>query len=217
MRFVEGAEAAQGVEVVAGAAEDAEREAGAVGGDGREDGVQADAAECAGGQPGVDEWLGVVEPAPAAEGEPLSEAADGVLVGKGDVGAAEAAVAVEPDLVGCGDEDVGGAGRAEEGVERAGADELLAHEVEGVEDVRVADDAAGLFADGSRDLGRGDLGAAAGQPAADAVDEVYGDAHDTARVGVGCGWLGALVVRRPDDGSVARGSPGWGRGPHEPR
>jgi hypothetical protein len=178
---VERAEPAQRVEVMTRAAKYAQRQAGAVGGDRREDRVQAYPAERAGRQPGVDERLRVVEPPPADEGETLREAADGVFVGEGHLGAAKTAVAVEPDLVRRGDEDVGRAGRAEQGIERAGADELLAHQAQGLKDIRVADDAAGLLADGLGHFGGRDFRATAGKAAADPVDEVGRHAHDRPR------------------------------------
>jgi hypothetical protein len=168
---VEGAEPFERVEVVAGGAQHPERQAGAARRDWWEDSVQS--YPLAGrGQPAVDERLRVVETAAAGEGEPLSEATHRVLVGEGDLGAPQPVLAVDPDLIRGGDEDICGGAGTQKGFEWAGADELLTHEPHGVEHVGVTDDPAGLLPDGPRHDGGGDVVATAREAAAHSLDEV---------------------------------------------
>jgi hypothetical protein len=84
-------------------------------------------------QPGIDMWLGVVEPATGDDREPACEAADRFLVGEGDLGSAQPGAAVHPDLGVFVDQDVGGVGIAQERFEDAGAEELLVQHAKRVE------------------------------------------------------------------------------------
>ena len=76
--------------------------------------------------PDVGVRRGVVEAATGRRGEPLGQAADGGVVGEGDGGALEPLAAVEVDLIGTVDQDVGDAGQAQQRLQRAGADDVAA-------------------------------------------------------------------------------------------
>ena len=91
---VDRAQRAQRGQVVGGGSQHAQRQAGAVGGDRGEHGVQAHPDV---GEPAVDVRAGVVEPAAGGDGEPLGEPADGGVVGEADAGALQTRAAVDPD------------------------------------------------------------------------------------------------------------------------
>ena len=165
---VDGAERAQGRQVVRGGPQHPQRQAGAVGGDRGQHGVQPDPGV---GEPAVDVRAGVVEPAAGRDGQPLGEPADGGLVGEAQPGGLEAGSAVDPDRGRAADQDVGGARVAQQLVERAGADELLAQQPQRGQHVEVGGDPAGLGPDGGGHRGRRGVAAGRGQPGADAVDQ----------------------------------------------
>ena len=106
------------------------------------------------GQPGVHIGLCVVEPAAGGQREPLGEAADGVLAGEADVGAAQTGAAVQPDLAGTGDQDVGRVRVAQQRLQSAGTGELVAERAKRGQQVGVAEHAACLACGRRRRRGR---------------------------------------------------------------
>jgi hypothetical protein len=76
------------------------------------------------GEPDVDMRDGVVEPAATGRSQPLGESAHGGVVGERDVRALEPRAAVEVDLVGAVDQDIGDAGQPQQRLQRAGAEHV---------------------------------------------------------------------------------------------
>ena len=96
------------------------------------------------GQPHVDVRRGVVEPAPAEAASRWASRRTASSSGNRTVGRLEAATAVEVDVVGAVDQHVGDAGRPQQRLERAGADDLAPQRLVDGEHGGVADRPAGL-------------------------------------------------------------------------
>ena len=165
---VQGAAGAQGGEVVGRGPQHAQRQARAVGGDRCEDRVQPHPGV---GEPAVDARARVVEAAARRQREPLGQPAHRRLVGEADAGSLEPGAPVDPDRAAAADEDVRGARVAQQLVERAGPDELLAEHPQRGEHVEVRRHAAGLRADGGRHRRRRGRAARGGEPGPHPVDE----------------------------------------------
>ncbi len=165
---IDRAEGAQRGQVVRGRAEHPQRQAGAVGGDRGQHGVQPDSGL---GQPAVDVRAGVVEPTAGRDGQPLGQPAHRGLVGEPQPAGFQAGAAVDPDRGRAADQHVGGARVAQQLVERPGADELLAQQPQRGQHVEVGGDPAGLGAHRGGHRGRRGVAAGRGQPGADAVDQ----------------------------------------------
>ena len=73
------------------------------------------------GQLAVDPRLRVVETPTGGQRQPLRQPAHRRLVGKPNLAASQTVSVVDPDRVGCGDQDVGGAVGAQQRLEDAGA------------------------------------------------------------------------------------------------
>ena len=141
---------AQRAQVVGSGPEHAQRQAGAVGRDGWQDGVQPHPGF---GEPSVDARARVVQAPTGGKGEPLGQPPDGGLVGEPHGRGLEPRSPVHPHRSLAAHQDVRGAGVAQQLVQRARTDELLAQQPQRGQDVQVGRHAAGLGAHRRRDRG----------------------------------------------------------------
>jgi hypothetical protein len=118
----------------------------------------------------VDPRAGIVEAAPGLGGEPLRQAAHGLLVGEPHGGPLETAPAIEVDLVGPVDEDVGHAGGGQQRIEQPGPSGLTAELIDEREDRATAGHVM-LRAEGSGDGVGCRLGGAGCQPPSDPLED----------------------------------------------
>ncbi len=91
------------------------------------------------GQPDVGVRRRVVQAPTAVSGQPLSQATDGILLGEAHLGPLEAPAAVEVDLVGAVDQDVGDTRGPQQGLEGTGTDHVAPQRLVDLEHRRVAD------------------------------------------------------------------------------
>src|SRR5690625_3519041 len=119
----------------------------------------------------VDVRARVVEATPARGGQTSRETAYRIVVGELHFAVLETITAVDVDLGGPVDENVGDIAIAQEVVERSGADGLSPQRVDKGQNGRVAVQAT-LGAKGVGDVGRGRFGTAVGKGAPNRLDEL---------------------------------------------
>ena len=167
-------------EVLAGRPKHPQRQAGARLRNGRQHRVQPDRERTETRELAVDPGLRIVEATADRQGQPLRESPHRCLVGEANHAGPQPRTVVHPHRVGGGDEHVGGAVGPQQRLQDAGTGQLGLHDAEFVEHLGVAEHAARLGSDGSRNDVGPQRECLTGQALADPLDTRRAHAAPTA-------------------------------------